>query len=347
VSAALKGKYVGEKHHMFGKHLTPEARAKRAEAFKGKRSAFYGKHHTAEAKAKISEARKDKKLSQTTRLRMSTSRMGRTLSPEARDKLTMANLGKKHTLETRRKISEAQKGERSYLYGKHRTPEIRAKISQGHKGKHLPPEQIAKMSGVNNHGYGKHLSPEHKNKISVAVKGEKNGFYGQHHTPETRARMKVAWAGEAKEKLKAKWADPIYKANTIRNNRRAQGHKQTKPEKMLEAILNEILPNEYKYVGSTGEVIIAGVLPDFINVNGKKKIIECFGNWWHGEKRTGKTKEEAETERIEGFKKYGFGCLILWESEIKNEHRRDEVVGRILAFHSSKSRKGKLQLSLW
>ncbi len=95
--------------------------------------------------------------------------------------------------------------------------------------------------------------------------------------------------------------------------------KPNKKEKELEYIINQIgLP--YKFVGD-GQVIIGNKIPDFINCNGKKKIIELFGNYWH--------KPEEESKRIEHFAKYGFKTLIIWEHELK---KRRNMTNKIIEF---------------
>ena len=103
--------------------------------------------------------------------------------------------------------------------------------------------------------------------------------------------------------------------------------KITQPEKKLNKLLQEYFPNEWKYTGD-GYTWIGGKCPDFLNVNGQKAIIEMFGDYWHGEKRTGKTKEESEGERIKHFAKYGFKCLVIWQHELKNENEvRNKIKG--------------------
>lgn len=91
----------------------------------------------------------------------------------------------------------------------------------------------------------------------------------------------------------------------------------TKPEKRLRKGLNILFPGEYKYVGD-GTTFIGGKCPDFININGQKKIIEMFGNYWHSEEKIGRTKQQEENQRIKHFAKYGFKTLIVWENELKN-----------------------------
>lgn len=66
----------------------------------------------------------------------------------------------------------------------------------------------------------------------------------------------------------------------------------------------------YKFVGD-GKVIIGGKNPDFVNVNGQKKIIEFFGEHWH--------KPEDEIEKREIYNSYGFDLLVVWGKDLKDE----------------------------
>jgi len=50
-----------------------------------------------------------------------------------------------------------------------------------------------------------------------------------------------------------------------------------KEEKYLLKLIEEVCPNEYKYVGD-GSFWLYGLNPDFVHCNGKKKIIEFFGS---------------------------------------------------------------------
>jgi len=101
--------------------------------------------------------------------------------------------------------------------------------------------------------------------------------------------------------------------------------KPNKAEKFLEHILNNSFPDEWKYVGD-GQVIISGLCPDFINVNGKKKIIELFGKYWHdGNVRYHGT----EVGRREVFREFGFDMLVIWDYELKDEQN---VIEKIRGF---------------
>ena len=135
-----------------------------------------------------------------------------------------------------------------------------------------------------------------KNRLSIIRKiyfqehpniydGKKNPMFNKKHSEETIKKI-------------------------IRNSRKYTV--QTKPEIFLEKVLNQLLPKEYKFVGR-GEVIIANKLPDFINVNGQKKIIEMYGDYWH--------RNDNPQNRIDLFKQYGYDTLIVWEKELKDLYK--------------------------
>ena len=89
------------------------------------------------------------------------------------------------------------------------------------------------------------------------------------------------------------------------------------PETKILNILNKEYPNEWKYVGNS-EFWLGNRNPDFMNINGRKKLIELYGDYWH--------KGQNPQERIRHFKKYGFGALVIWERELKNKGRIIEKI---------------------
>lgn len=101
--------------------------------------------------------------------------------------------------------------------------------------------------------------------------------------------------------------------------------KPNKAELGLHALLNRLFPNEWEYVGD-GALIIGGKCPDFANINGRKQLIELFGDYWH--------RGEDPTERVNIFKLYGFQCLVIWERELKNP---TELAWKLLAYARRKS----------
>jgi G:T-mismatch repair DNA endonuclease (very short patch repair protein) len=52
-------------------------------------------------------------------------------------------------------------------------------------------------------------------------------------------------------------------------------------------------------------------IPDFININGQKKIVEFFGDYWHKDINRDKI-------RLKTYKKYGYETLVIWQSELDN-----------------------------
>lgn len=84
--------------------------------------------------------------------------------------------------------------------------------------------------------------------------------------------------------------------------------------KLAQLLQDYSLP--YKFVGD-GTVILGTYSPDFLNINGKKKVIELFGDYWHSEKKVRKW-HEGELGRIMAYKALGFDCLVVWEHELKN-----------------------------
>jgi hypothetical protein len=85
--------------------------------------------------------------------------------------------------------------------------------------------------------------------------------------------------------------------------------KPNKKELFLDEILQDLFPGEYRFVGD-GQFILAGKCPDFMNVNGQKKLIELFGDYWH--------RGENPEERIALFREYGYETLVIWEREMKD-----------------------------
>lgn len=105
-------------------------------------------------------------------------------------------------------------------------------------------------------------------------------------------------------------------------------HKKNKPEKFIEKMLNKTIPKEYKYVGD-GKFWIEKYNPDFINMNGQKKIIEFFGDYWH---TTMKGCEEKDRRKIKTYKKYGYDCLIIRTKDLREKN----LENRILDFNNIK-----------
>lgn len=96
---------------------------------------------------------------------------------------------------------------------------------------------------------------------------------------------------------------------------RSQQKRPNKPETKLKEILDKFFPNEWKYVGD-GSLIINGLNPDFVNCNGRKLLIEVFGDYWHG-RVPNIDWHRTELGRMMVYAAFGFKCLVIWEKDIK------------------------------
>ncbi len=191
-------------------------------------------------------------------------------------------------------LSKALKGRKitwvnkisAVLKGRKHTPEIVEKNRQAHLLYYQTHEHPCK---------GRALAPEHREKIRLANLRNKEG---------------------RREALKALWKTPEFIAKQIK----AKHATPNKAEKRLNLIIEKACPGKYRFVGD-GSVIIGRINPDFLNINGRKKIIELYGDYWH--------KNANPQERITKFKDFGFDCLIIWEHELSDS----DLELRIRAFN--------------
>lgn len=61
--------------------------------------------------------------------------------------------------------------------------------------------------------------------------------------------------------------------------------------------------------------------PDFVVRPFRKfrKVIECFGDYFHSEEFTGKTPQNHEEEIVQAYAKEDIACLVIWESELRSD----------------------------
>ena len=210
------------------------------------------------------------------------------------------NKGISHSEKWKRHLSENHVG----MTGKHPSKETKQKMREANLGKKAWNE-------------GKHLTEEHKQKIRESNKGKNIGKIPWNKGLTKFTDERVAEYGRKGGKTRKE--DPNY--NLVaqkrckesmtywKNLQKSLNLKPNKAEQSLGHILQSICPGEYKYVGDFS-FILGGKNPDFMNVNGKKKLIELFGDYWH--------KGEDPQIRIDFFKQFGFDTLVIWEKELKN-----------------------------
>jgi hypothetical protein len=155
--------------------------------------------------------------------------------------------------------------------------------------------------------------------------------------PEVRRRQiensKRSWTPERRskqaERSRALWQNPEFRAKRVAMQKKqwrannfeflkkmmlANCISPNKPETSVLVALDDMYPNEWKFTGD-GQIIIDGLNPDFINANGKKLIIEVFGDYWH---RQGVKPYRVNEGRVDVYAKYGYRTLIIWEKETKD-----------------------------
>jgi len=204
-------------------------------------------------------------------------------TPEIREKSRIANLGKTRSEEQNQKNSQT-------LKKRWQKPEFRQKMTEAIR---------LRFKKYGSPLKGRYLSEEHKKKIS---------WLGRKHTDKTRAKMSQSAGGRHKT---PEWISNIMKARGI------------KPNLVEQALINIFVEYNlpFKYVGR-GDFILGGKCPDFLNVDGKKQLIELFGIYYH--------PLFDMAKRIEHFRQYGFSTLIIWEDELGDKKRLVTKVKRFM-----------------
>ncbi len=231
---------------------------------------------------------------------------------EVREKIREKAKGRKPTEETREKMSRARMGKISWIKGKTKeNNESVRKIAESKMGEN----NVMKRKEVVEKRNKTMSKPEVKEKYKKSLKES-------HNRPEVKERHSRASKEshnrpEVKEKhikkMKRLWKDPDF----VSKQMKARGVKPNKIELKFEQFLNSLYPGEWKYVGD-GQLIINGKCPDFVNVNGQKKIIELFGDYWH--------KGQNPEDRVKIFEPFGYQTLVIWESELKNKQEVKEQI---------------------
>jgi len=225
---------------------------------------------------------------------------------EQKRKISLALQGRKRSQESIAKGALAQKGQVPWNKGIHLTEEDKQHKSEAQKliqpFIHTP--EFNKMTGDAQRG--KIISPSARYNMSIA-------HLGKPLSESHKDSMSIAW--------KRLWRDQEFRDRRIKELIAGLNIFPNKPETAILKLLEELFPEEYEYTGN-GKMIINGINPDFTNINGQKKVIELFGDYWH--------KGEDPQIKINRYSEYGFDCLVIWEHEL--EHK-EILINRIIEFH--------------
>ncbi len=144
--------------------------------------------------------------------------------------------------------------------------------------------------------------------------GAKNSFYGKHHTEKTKQKL-----SEIRVK---QWQSEEY----IKSWLKGKNRHPNKLELLVLEALQKIQPNEWKYNGNFEQgVMIGGMIPDFVNVNGEKKVIEVFGDYWHDDEQIKMSWKRTEFGRKAAYAQLGYTCIVLWEKDLRKENAEEYI----------------------
>ena len=252
--------------------------------------------------------------------------------------------GKKHKKKSIQKMSKSHKTILEIKSGKKELPfcacgcgervnKVRNKYIYGHNrggqvgwNKGLTKETDERVMRHSEVMKGRTVTIQVKNKLSELMMGDRNPMKNPEIVFKCMGNESPAKRPEVRKKLSeaitALWKDPEYVEKMTEARIKGQQIKPNRPERQIETLLNQLLPNEYK-INVKGEVMTLGrKIPDFVNVNGQKKLIEFNGDYWH-------TEEETE-KRVELFKSLEYETLVIWEHEMEDMKL---VVDKILDFN--------------
>ena len=245
------------------------------------------------------------------------------MSEATKAKIRRGNTGKIRTPEWCRHISEGKIGKASSKKGKpqpsaryKRSEATKRRMSEARKAMLGRCPQI--MESVSRRLTGRSISDETKQKVSEA----KLQYFIDH--PEAgkahSERMKGRTNPTFSRIVQALWKQDSYIAMLIK----ARNVKPNKQEVILGRILQELYPAQFKYNGDCRlGIILNRCIPDFVNINGKKQVVEFFGTYWHSEEGRG------EQEKIAKYREVGWECLVVWDSEL---NETDALTDKIRAF---------------
>jgi len=248
---------------------------------------------------------------------------GTEVAKEIKKKLSKSHLGKHYHL-----------GGIPWNKGKTKETEPRLKKQGETLSKRLKNPEVRERYRKGQLGKKHHWS--NKNVPHVWMRGSSNPFkkilgktfeeyYGEEKAKQMKKNLSMQLRNPSEEIRKKMSIGQLesYKNNPERIKKMMQSlhRKPNLAEKKLNSLLQKTCPNEFKYVGN-GEFILGGKCPDFMNVNGKKKLIELYGDYWH--------EGENPQERIDYFKQYGFDTLVLWEHEIRDNP--ESIIERVMDF---------------
>jgi len=136
-------------------------------------------------------------------------------------------------------------------------------------------------------------------------------------------------------KCQHKWVSILntgrkHSIETVRKIIKSLNQKPNKTEVYLNSLIQTKVPNTWEFNVETSRYIIDGKVPDWVHLNGEKKVIELFGEPFHEDGSPfGISYRRTEKGTIERYNSSGYECLIIWTKELyKNEEKVLESIVR-------------------
>ncbi len=211
--------------------------------------------------------------------------------------------------------------------GYHLSDDARERIAAVHRARVRPP-----MGGAQKKQIGESVKRSCSERIwtedNSKNRSEANSKRWTSYTKEERQDIKDRnsnsnrehWEGLSNE------AYEVWLEATIAAQKKAKlegkGHigSPNADEFFLGIYLEKRFPGEWAFNGSYNQGITIGrKVPDFVNTNGKKEVVEMFGHQRHPD-----WHEKAWKEH---YAKYGYKCTIVWEEYTDSDSDLDRIFG--------------------
>lgn len=139
------------------------------------------------------------------------------------------------------------------------------------------------------------------------ISGSQNRYYASLTDEEREVRAELSRLNFAKgtERIKEILSDPAKKLEWVRQSFRNQA-KPSMPEVFLGIFLDGKYLGEWAYNGGGKQgIAVGGRIPDYVNTDGWKAVIEELGTYWH--------PIDDDGNMVAHYNKYGYDCLSIWE----------------------------------
>ncbi len=217
------------------------------------------------------------------------------------------------------------------LYGFHdaaQSPEIQKKISQTNSERYGVP-----WTTVHTETREKQYLTQIKNFGSLFFASEQGKKIVQDSFPERQA--KIVATNLIRFGAPHFMQNPILAAEHLSHSRRAGPNS-------IEQIFQQMFPRflftgdgtYWRYLPLLGQnknpdFVLTGPNPDS-PFHESRAVVEIFGDYWHGESKTGKPAVVHESETIAAWGEVGMKCLVVWENEFKDVDKISERVQNFL-----------------